>query len=96
MKKFYTLGTTLLFCGITSFSQAGTFDASFGIAGKVNTNILDINKGNETINGIAIQPDGKIITAGTTMSPGAIFRYNPDGTPDNSFHGDGSIPEFWI
>ncbi len=93
MKKFYLLSTALLF-SLICFSQAGNFDPSFGIAGKVNTNILDINKGNENINGIAIQPDGKIITAGTTMSPGAIFRYNPDGTPDNSFHGDGIFLSF--
>jgi uncharacterized delta-60 repeat protein len=44
---------------------------------------------------VAIQGDGKIVAAGTTSLAGganvdfAVARYATDGTPDNSFSGDG-------
>jgi len=39
--------------------------------------------------GIAVLPDGKILTGGTAVGRFALMRWNGDGTPDLSF-GDGS------
>ncbi|OFY27121.1 MAG: hypothetical protein A2X01_11645 [Bacteroidetes bacterium GWF2_35_48] len=42
---------------------------------------------------LALQPDGKIVVAGTTSNgvdcDFTVFRYNPDGTLDNTFSADG-------
>src|SRR3954470_19985474 len=59
----------------TSFSNDGYFITQFG--------------GRQTyLQGIAVQPDGKIVVAGSTVSGSAIAlaaRFNPDGTLDNTF-----------
>jgi uncharacterized delta-60 repeat protein len=72
----------------------GTPDTTFGSAGKV---ITHIGNQNDRIFAIQIQPDGKIVTAGTMNSQisnslggqFAITRYNADGTIDTSFGTDG-------
>ena len=42
---------------------------------------------------LAIQPDGKVVLAGTTTKnyDGAVLRLGADGTPDMSFDGDGRV-----
>ena len=47
-----------------------------------------------TATDFALQPDGKIVVVGAVgggpaRTPFAIGRFNPDGTPDNTFAGDG-------
>jgi uncharacterized delta-60 repeat protein len=37
--------------------------------------------------GLVVLPDGKIVSART----GSLYRFNPDGTPDTSFGGDGAV-----
>src|SRR5258706_9803906 len=91
MKKISTLTAVLLFSYLICCSQVGTLDQSFGDRGKVNTNIQDLNKGREEVHAVVVQPDGKIVFAGTTKTPGIICRYNADGTPDNTFDGDGRV-----
>ena len=73
----------------------GTLDTTFGTGGKVRTdfgnNDLDIAYA------AALQPDGKIVAAGTTVfdfgvsEDFALVRYNSDGTLDTSFDGDGRL-----
>jgi uncharacterized delta-60 repeat protein len=59
---------------------AGELDPSFGRAGLV--------KGTgQTIGGIAVQPDGRIVVAGL----GSLARYLPDGSLDASFGQGGSV-----
>lgn len=73
----------------------GTPDSSFGTGGKVITHVSNLN---DRIFAIQVQPDGKIVTAGTmnvqlnSVMSGqfAITRYNADGTLDTSF-GNGGI-----
>jgi len=78
---------------INSYAQDGSLDLSFGIGGKVTTAI----SGGDDDNGksVAIQSDGKIVVAGTTINDGdrdfAIVRYNNDGTLDLSFGTDGKV-----
>ena len=73
---------------------AGDLDPTFGQNGMVTT---DIGPGGEEANAMAIQPDGKIVVVGETSgeaSGGAEFalaRYNPDGTLDVTFGGDGTV-----
>ena len=62
-----------------SFNGTGTLAADFG--------------GIDTAAAVAIQADGKIVVAGTNDSGVndnfVVARYNPDGTPDTTFDGDG-------
>ena len=85
--------------GISHFALAryntdGTLDASFSGDGKQTTDF----GGSDVVNGVALQPDGKIVTVGATSfgvsgfsSQGAfaLARYNANGSPDLSFSGDG-------
>lgn len=50
--------------------------------------------GQSTLTGMALQADGKIVVAGTSvdaLNRGSLFvaRFTPDGKPDTSFSGDG-------
>lgn len=89
MKKCNLISVSLLFAITSVFSQSGNFDPTFGSAGKTYANILPLNGSNEAAYAVAVQPDGKILIAGTTQAPSAIYRLNTDGTPDISFDGDG-------
>lgn len=75
-----------------ALAEAGTLDSSFGVAGKVMTNI---GAGFDAAFGVAVQPaDGKVVAAGRTSGGGgkfALARYNADGTLDTSFGGDGKV-----
>lgn len=71
----------------------GELDPTFGTGGRVLT---DFAGASETINAIAIQPDGKIVVAGTTAGSGtsndfAVARYLTDGTLDPSFGTGGKV-----
>src|SRR5947209_7635084 len=76
--------------------SSGCLDVTFGAGtGKV---VADISPGTDTnrARGVAIQADWKIITAGTTTTPGtlkhsfALLRFNTDGSLDSSF-GNGGV-----
>ena len=75
---------------LVRYAANGTEDAGFGVGGRVTTGF-----GNDDMaNGVAIQPDGKIVAAGTSLISGhddlALARYNAaDGSLDTSFDGDG-------
>jgi uncharacterized delta-60 repeat protein len=70
---------------------AGAVDGAFGSAGVVRT---PIGSGNAAVYAIALQPDGKIVAAGSVTSATGAFlgvaRYETDGTLDGSF-GEGGI-----
>jgi uncharacterized delta-60 repeat protein len=71
----------------------GTLDASFSEDGKVTT---DFAGGGSAANALALQSDGKLLVAGRApCSPlcrdFALARYNPDGSLDMSFDGDGKL-----
>jgi uncharacterized delta-60 repeat protein len=54
---------------LAGYNRDGTLDASFGTAGKVST---DFGGDYEAVRSVAVQPDGKIVTA----EGGALARYN--------------------
>jgi uncharacterized delta-60 repeat protein len=82
----------LLFA-LARYNADGTPDFSFAGTGMLTTDFGGI--GDASVAGVAVQPDGKIVAAGTSSGPGganvdfAIARYTTNGTPDNSFSGDG-------
>ena len=79
---------------VACYDENGTLDSSFGNgAGIVLTDLGD----NEYAESIAIQNDGKIVTAGVnedsrgSYSDIAVVRYNADGTLDNTFGNHGKV-----
>lgn len=88
----------VLLAALPAFAQPGIIDTSFGTNGKVVTS-MGANNNNSAF-AVAIQPDGKIIVAGTYISPRgdndyALVRYNANGTIDQTFGIDGkAITDF--
>lgn len=81
---------------VTRFNRDGTVDTTFGARGTAVTDLGSLrDEGRE----IVLQPDGKILVAGATAgrdgttqeSVFALVRYNPDGTLDDTFDGDGKV-----
>jgi uncharacterized delta-60 repeat protein len=83
---------------ICRLNSDGTFDDSFGIGGQVEHSITSDNC---RANDVAILPDGRILsvgtsyTDGTTQFDGAAVRYMADGTLDTGFDGDGRVVLPW-
>jgi uncharacterized delta-60 repeat protein len=68
---------------IVRLDENGTLDAGFGTGGVIRP---DFNpNGEDTMVGIAIQPDSKIVIGGGTSGLMFLARYNTDGTPDSGF-----------
>src|SRR5437764_2965929 len=82
---------------VVRYNSNGSLDRSFGNGGIVTTTFPE---GSYAFD-VALQPDGKIIAAGTVFVdfiPGepsntdfALARYNPDGTPDATFGNGGQV-----
>jgi uncharacterized delta-60 repeat protein len=70
---------------LARYKADGTLDASFGGDGKVTTRFAHVSWGLD----VAIQTDGKIVAVGHTDPKLALARYNPDGTLDTTFDGNG-------
>ena len=67
-----------------AWAGPGDLDPSFSGDGKVTT---DFGVGGAS--GVALQVDGKIVAVGDSGGDFALARYNPDGSLDLSFAGDG-------
>ena len=83
-------GSTYVFA-LARYSTNGDLDPTFGSGGRVTTAIGNMD---DRATAVAIQPDGKIVAAGSSFTNGtgygfALVRYNPDGSLDNTFSGDG-------
>jgi uncharacterized delta-60 repeat protein len=72
---------------------AGDLDTTFSNDGKLTNDF----GANDVANAVAVQPDGKIVTAGYTNSGSsgnydfALARYNADGTLDTDFSSNGKL-----
>jgi uncharacterized delta-60 repeat protein len=69
---------------VVRYNADGSLDPGFGSAGFATTAIV----GGADALSVALQPDGKIVAAGTTVGPdsiAALVRYNADGSADASF-----------
>ncbi len=80
--------------GLARYNADGTLDTSFDGDGKV---VTDFASGADAGFSVAVQSDGKIVAAGVSRPAGpgtydfAVARYNPDGSLDPSFDGDGRV-----
>ena len=73
---------------LARYNPTGSLDASFDGDGVATTPIGGFP------DAVAVQPDGKIVAAGATYGSTfrfALIRYNPDGSLDSSFDGDGTV-----
>ncbi|HSQ16830.1 MAG TPA: delta-60 repeat domain-containing protein [Anaerolineales bacterium] len=76
---------------VARYNPDGGLDTTFGDGGSVAT---DINFKDDYGRAVALQTDGKILVAGTAWEVDTNFtlvRYNPDGSLDSSFDGDGKL-----
>lgn len=88
--------TLFLFCPCV-YAQDGSLDHTFGIAGKVTT---ELGSNKDEGHSMAIQSDGKIVVAGNVAYGStwdfAVVRYNTDGSLDNTFGSGGTVTtDFW-
>ena len=73
---------------LARYNTDGSLDTSFSGDGKQKTDFGDF----DVATGVALQADGKIVAVGVTRAGGgdfALARYNPNGSLDTSFSGDG-------
>jgi uncharacterized delta-60 repeat protein len=78
---------------LVRYNPDGTLDSSFDEDGRV---ITEMASGNDSIAAVAIQADGRILAAGKVDasvgdSEFGLARYEPDGTLDSTFGGDGMV-----
>ncbi|HYP00920.1 MAG TPA: delta-60 repeat domain-containing protein, partial [Pyrinomonadaceae bacterium] len=81
---------------IARYNTDGSLDGTFGKGGRVNTD-FPVGQGGFA-SALVIQPDGKIVLAGSANDPTETFasafalaRYNSDGSLDTSFDSDGLV-----
>jgi uncharacterized delta-60 repeat protein len=79
---------------VARYNADGSLDASFGTGGRVTTDFI----GQTDVGfAIAVQPDGKILVAGTanlgssTQFDFALVRYNSNGSLDSTFGTGGKV-----
>ena len=81
---------------VARYNVDGSLDTSFDGDGMVTT---DFGGQYDSGEGVAVQPDGKIVVAGTSgdvvgssyVADFALVRYNADGSLDTTFDGDGKL-----
>ena len=75
---------------VVRYNSNGSLDTTFGTNGRTTTHIA----GSDYVNDMLVQNDGRIVLIGSTVPANgnrdfAIARYNPNGTLDTTFSGDG-------
>lgn len=71
-----------------SLARDGDVDPSFGVNGKVFTDLGDYDMAHD----VALQSDGKLVVAGSNGGHGfVVVRYNSDGSLDTSFGSGGKV-----
>ena len=77
---------------LARYNTDGSLDTSFSEDGKV---AIDLGASVDYGNSIAVQADGKILVGGASWAGGqsnfGLLRFNPDGSLDTSFDGDGKV-----
>jgi uncharacterized delta-60 repeat protein len=92
------IGATGADVALARYDASGALDPSFGSGGRVLT---DLGGGSfDAAFAMVLQPDGKIVVAGSTRPPGSydehppdflVARYTTDGTLDPTFGGTGVV-----
>ena len=81
---------------LARFNLDGSLDSSFGANGTVRNNINGGNSEDDEANSVAIQSDGKIVVAGSSLSASgdiafALARYKTNGSLDSTFGTNGTV-----
>ena len=79
---------------VARYNVDGSLDTSFNFTGKV---VTDIAGGSDTGQSVAVQNDGKIVVAGSSLSNRlgiTVVRYNANGSLDAGFNGTGKVTTF--
>jgi uncharacterized delta-60 repeat protein len=74
---------------LARYTSDGSIDPTFGTNGVATTSFSDGPL--EDAFDLAVQPDGKIVAAGSANFNFAMARYNANGTLDDTFSGDGKV-----
>ncbi|MFH8627539.1 calcium-binding protein [Streptomyces vietnamensis] len=78
---------------LARYNPDGSLDTGFGSGGRVTTDIGNYEF-DSAFGGVVLQPDGRMVAAGSTGSGGgdfALARYNPDGSLDAGFGTGGKV-----
>ena len=81
--------------GLARLNPDGSPDLTFGLDGRV-VSALPSDRGS-TVRELLLLPGGKLLVVGSTGHPLrdgeelTLFRYNPDGSSDSTFDGDGIV-----
>ncbi|MFN2513497.1 MAG: hypothetical protein ABR568_19015 [Pyrinomonadaceae bacterium] len=77
---------------VVRYNPDGSLDTSFGGTGKI---LIPVSDSHDSATSVAIQPNGKIVVAGSSGSnigsDFAVIRLNPNGSLDTSFNGTGKV-----
>jgi uncharacterized delta-60 repeat protein len=77
---------------VSRLNPGGSFDQGFGSGGIKTVDFPGKGPTADTGSGVALQPDGKIVVAGTSsytnFTNAAVVRLEPNGDPDGSFGGE--------
>lgn len=73
--------------GIARYNANGMLDPTFGTGGLVTTDF----GGFDQANGVALQPDGKVVVVGPLQGTIGVARYNSDGSLDATFGSGGKV-----
>lgn len=86
------IGLALTGWSTSAWAQSASLDPTFGSGGRVTT---DFARKADLAQGVAIQPDGKIVAVGWATVSGAyrfgVVRYNADGSLDTTFGSGGKV-----
>ena len=73
--------------GVARYNADGTLDSTFGTGGLVMTDF----GGFDQANAVALQPDGKVVVAGSLQGSIGVARYDSNGLLDSSFGTGGKV-----
>lgn len=74
---------------VARLNGGGSLDTTFGTGGRVVTDVTGVI---EYANSVVLQPDGKIVVAGSfTFNDFLLVRYNSDGSLDSTFGSAGRV-----
>src|SRR2546423_753269 len=83
--KIVAVGSTFGSIALARYNPNGSLDTSFSGDGRQITDFGGFVAGR----GVALQDDGKIVVVGRAGDDFALARYNPNGSLDTTFSGDG-------
>ncbi len=76
---------------LARYTANGSLDATFGAGGTIQASF---GISDETVGGIALQADGKILVVGSANGEVALARFNADGSVDTGFGTGGTVITF--